>query len=170
MIIVCAWCGQKIGDKPDQDGGSSDEITHGICPSCKEQLFSDRQRTLDNFLNTLDEPVLVINPQGEVELANNSALKFLGKKLEAVSGFKGGDVMECVYARLPEGCGNTSHCVACTIRHNVMETFRTGQSLRQVPAFLKRDTRNSIHTINFLISTEKVGDVVLLRIDEVLAP
>lgn len=169
MIVVCAWCGQKIGDKSDQDGSSSYEITHGICPSCKEQLFMDQQRTLDRFLNQLEEPVLMINPLGEVVLANNTALQLLGKNLEDVSGFKGGDVMECVYARLPEGCGNTRHCVACTIRQNVMETFKTGKSLRQVPAFLNRKTRNSVHTIRFLISTEKVKDIVLLRIDEVVS-
>ena len=76
--------------------------------------------------------------------------------------------MECAYAKLPEGCGNTKHCVACTIRNNVMATFETGRSLRQVPAFLNRIERYGVHQIRFLISTERVEEVVLLRIDEVV--
>jgi hypothetical protein len=101
-------------------------------------------------------------------LANEMALQFLDKDPDAVSGFKGGDVMECAYAKLPEGCGNTVHCAACTIRNNVMETFKTGKSLKRVPASLNRRSRGSVDKMEFLISTEKVDDIVLLRIDEVL--
>ena len=168
MKVVCAWCKKEMGDASSPDEGSNSEITHGICAACKDYFFSDQARTLDRFLNQLDAPVLMVNPQGEVMLANDQALQFLGKDLKAVSGYKGGDVMECAYARLPEGCGNTRHCVACTIRNNVMETFNTGKSLRRVPAFLNRAGRHSIHRIKFLISTERVNDVVLLRIDEVI--
>jgi PAS domain-containing protein len=168
MKVICAWCKKEMGDTPDQDGDSNFEITHGICRSCKDYFFGDQARTLDKFLNQLAAPVLMVNPQGEVVLANDQALQFLGKDLHTVSGFKGGDVMECVYAKLPEGCGNTKHCVACTIRQSVMETFETGKSLRQVPAFLNRLDRRSVHKIKFLISTERVDDIVLLRIDEVV--
>lgn len=168
MKVICAWCNQEIGDNSKQDDALDFEVTHGICNSCKEYFFADRDRTLDKFLNRLEAPVLMVNQHGEVVLANTQALQFLGKELDAVAGFKGGDVMECAYARLPEGCGTTKHCVACTIRNNVMETFTTGKSLRQVPAHLNRQSRSSVHKLRFLISTEKVADVVLLRIDEVI--
>jgi len=168
MKVVCAWCNQDIRDISYQKDVSDFEVSHGICKSCKEYFFADRNRTLDKFLNRLDAPVFMVNPQGDVVLANEKALQFLGKDLDAVSGFKGGDAMECAYAKLPGGCGDTVHCSACTIRNNVMETFKTGKSLRQVPAFLDRQSRNSVHKIRFLISTEKVDDFVLLRIDEIL--
>lgn len=168
MKIICAWCEKEIGNKLDQAEASNFEISHGICGSCKDYFFSDQARTLDQFLNQLDAPVLMVNPQGEVVLANNQALQFLGKDLASVQGFMGGDVMECVYAKLPEGCGDTQHCVACTIRDNVMATFKTGKSLRRVPAFLNRLKRHSVHQIRFLVSTERVDEVVLLRIDEVI--
>ena len=90
MKIICAWCKKEIGDKPDQDEASNFEITHGICGPCKEYFFSDQAHTLDQFLNQLEAPVLMVNPQGEVVLANNQALQFLGKDLESVRGFKGG--------------------------------------------------------------------------------
>jgi hypothetical protein len=167
--VICAWCSQEIEDIPYEEDVSDFTVSHGICKSCEEYFFTDRKLTLDRFLDRLDAPVLMVNPQGEVVSANEKALQFLDKDLDAVSGLRGGEVMECVYARLPGGCGNTVHCAACTIRRNVMETFETGKGLRQVPAFLNRQGRNAIHKIRFLISTEKVDDVVLLRIDEVMS-
>ncbi len=168
MKVVCAWCTMEIGEVPHQDGSQSFEVTHGICKSCKDFFFGDRRLTLDQFLNRLEAPVLMVNTQGEIMLANDKALRLLNKDLESVIGFRGGDVMECAYARLPEGCGNTVHCAACAIRRSVMETFKTGICLQQVPAYLNRLDRKSVHKIKFLISTERVDDIVLLRIDEVV--
>lgn len=152
---------------PGHEAISGFEVTHGICESCKDYFFADKRLTLDGVLNRLEAPVLMVNAQGEVLLVNDKALQLLDKDLESVSGFMGGDVMECAYARLPGGCGNTVHCAACTIRINVARTFETGKGLKQVPAYLNRQNRDSVHEIRFLISTEKVDDVVLLRIDEV---
>ena len=168
MKTVCAWCNKELGDMPDQAGASDFVVSHGICGACKEYFFSEESHTLDQFLNHMDAPVLMINPEGEVVLANDRALQFLGKDLESVKGVKGGNVMECAYSKLPEGCGNTKHCVACTIRNNVTATFETGKSLERVPAFLNRLDRDAVYKTRFLISTEKMADVVLLRIDEVL--
>jgi hypothetical protein len=48
-----------------------------------------------------------------------------------------------------------------------METFETGKSLKSVPAYLNKQNGNTIQKAELLISTEKVDDVVLLRIDEI---
>ena len=50
-----------------------------------------------------------------------------------------------------------------------METHETGKSLLRVPAKLKRNIAQDLTDIKLLISTERVGDVVLLRIDEMKA-
>ena len=80
---------------------------------------------------------------------------------------KGGEVFECAYAGLPGGCGRTVHCDGCTIRINVMDTHRTGQSRLRVPAYLFRGKPDDSEKTDYFISTEKVGKVVLLRIDTV---
>jgi hypothetical protein len=82
-------------------------------------------------------------------------------------GFRGGDVFECAYASLPGGCGETIHCEACTIRNTVMDTFKTGKSHLKTPAYLLQGIPDNYHEIQFEISTEKVKDVVLLRIDKI---
>lgn len=55
-------------------------------------------------------------------------------------------------------------CVVCTIRNTVMDTQRTGKARERAPAWL---FKKNAGRLAFLISTEKVGDRVLLRIDEV---
>ena len=65
------------------------------------------------------------------------------------------------------GCGNTIHCKACTIRNAVMETFDSSRNLHRTPAYLNRAGKDTVQRIRFLISTEKLDEIVLLRIDEV---
>ncbi len=46
-----------------------------------------------------------------------------------------------------------------------METFRTGKARARVGACLNHDTPTGIRREELFISTEKVGRIVLLRID-----
>ena len=168
MKNICAWCKKELENNPLPVENSKYEITHGICQSCKEYFFSDQSHTLDSFLNKLQEPVLMVNEQGNVLLANNHALQLLKKNVSTVNNLKIGNVVECANARLPEGCGHTIHCVACTIRSSITNTFKTGRSLKQVPAVLNHINSYETDQVDFLISTEKVDNVVLLRIDDIL--
>lgn len=102
--------------------------------------------------------------------ANDSALAALGKTRESTVGLRGGEIIECANSRLPGGCGRTVHCVACTLRNSVRETYETGQGVSRVPAWigLHGEADEIARTrLRLLISTEKAGDVVLLRLDEV---
>ena len=47
-----------------------------------------------------------------------------------------------------------------------METHETGRSLSRVPAMLNRNTPEDPEKIKLLISTERLADLILLRIDE----
>jgi len=166
MRQVCAWCGKEMGDS-STDGESHKTITHGICDSCAYHLIAQAGMPLQEYLDGLNTPVLVVNGDGIVETANAHARAVLQKDLSQIVGQKGGDVFECTYARLPQGCGNTIHCAGCTIRRTVMHTHETGQSHTRVPAVLNWENEDERQRILFLISTEKVQDMVLLRIDRV---
>lgn len=123
---------------------------------------------LQKFLDGLDAPVLVVESSGSIKTCNHKARKLVQKDLSEIEGYKGGEVFSCRYARLPEGCGNTVHCSGCTIRRTVMETFQTGKIILRMPATLKPQEYEESQEICFYISTEKVLDVVLLRVDNVL--
>ena len=166
MRQVCAWCGKEMGTYPADDELRK-TITHGICDRCAYHIIAQAGMPLQEYLDGLDTPVLVVNGDGIVEMANAHARAILQKDLSQIVGQKGGDVFECTYARLPQGCGNTIHCTGCTIRRTVMHTHETGQSHTRVLAVLNWENADEKQQIPFLISTEKVRDAVLLRIDRV---
>ena len=164
MKRICSWCKKSLGDVP----GTDDEglVTHGICPDCAAKLFSQMGEDLQKFLDRFGVPIVVVDAEGRVTSSNRSAREALGKDVDAVHGKPGGDVFECVYAHLPEGCGHTMHCSGCAIRRAVMETHETGVPIRNRPAYLNQATPDGPHRVDLLISTERVGETVVLRIDE----
>ena len=111
--------------------------------------------------------IVLVNREGIVVSVNNQAKTMLCKDLAEIKGYKGGEVFECAYARLPEGCGNTTHCSGCTIRRTVMETYGTGKSFLRVPATLNQNSPEDPKETNLLISTERIAELVLLRIDKI---
>ena len=164
MKTVCAWCGNDItlpGCIPVGEG----KISHGICLPCANRMIIQTPFELRAFLDDVAVPVVLVDNEGVVRIANDKVYSMIGKGTEQVEGFSGGDVFQCIYSRLPEGCGNTTHCSGCAIRRTVMETHATGQTRYRVPATLMQQSGEGTNEIRFLISTEKMGDYVLLRID-----
>jgi len=166
MKKVCAWCNTEMVVNTSESN-SDGIITHVMCDDCAEHLLWPFRPTMEDFIDKLDAPVLVVNSVGNVNCANKYAREILQKELPDIVGHPGGVVFECAFARLPEGCGNTLHCDGCTIRNTVIDTFQSGLSHLKIPAGLTRGTSEVNYEIQFLISTEKVKDVVLLRIDSV---
>ena len=171
MTRVCAWCSKNMGTV---DSGIHSEavITHGVCRDCVNkffgvEVFAERGVGLEVFLDSLAAPVVVVDSTVTVKTANRQARVLLQKDLPAIEGYQGGNVFECAHARLPGGCGNTIHCSGCAVRGTVTDTFQSGRSHLKVPAYLKSGTPDDCQEVHLLISTEKVGEVVLLRIDEV---
>ncbi len=162
MRRVCAWCKKEMGTKEDNSG--NDIVTHGICPECEKLLKYDPVITKD-LLNEFEEPVLLLDVDVRCLVANSSASKALDKKIDSIEGCFGGDVICCVHAKEPGGCGETEHCSGCTIRNIVEDTFKTGRRHLKVQIYNFIQTIEGIKKTKFLISAEKRGNRVLLRID-----
>jgi len=167
MRKICAWCQKETAVKKSQSGSDDAPISHGICPDCARKVLSYRAEPLRSFLDRFSDPVFFINAEGQIITANKAAFSVLEKQSKEVEGQLGGDVFDCRYADLPGGCGNTIHCKTCTIRTNVTDTLQSGRSHIRVPAYPDLHHMTGEKKIRFLISTEKVGDAVLLRIDEI---
>jgi len=138
---------------------------HGICPECALSITRGAPRTAGEILNTIAEPIFLIDSDGVVKGANLSALGMLGKELPDIQDEMGGDALECTYAKDAAGCGRTVHCRTCAIRNTVMDTLRTGHGYDKVPAFQSIDTGEGPVVMRFVITTEKLGGNVLLRVD-----
>lgn len=171
MIRVCAWCNTVLGETPDEP---LDGKTHTICYNCWDNVLFQAGVPLEDYLDSLPVPVVQVDADGKVVGANGIAQRMVGKTLDHIAGRKGGDVFECRFARLPEGCGHTTHCTGCTVRRAVMATHETGESLYRIPAWLDIGEIDAYQKVHFRISTRKVDNVVLLEVemaeDSELAP
>lgn len=165
MKSICAWCKTDLG-KIKEDCETAG-ITHGICEKCMKLLLSENCRPMREFLDTLSIPIIMVEPGTKIRTANKFARELLGKDLSEIEDHLPGDVIECVHSKSPGGCGSDIHCKSCVIRNSVTETFATGKGFRDVPAYPDIETLSKVKSVGFKISTEKFGDFVLLRIDNV---
>jgi hypothetical protein len=129
---ICAWCNKVISEGK----GESNDISHGICEDCYSSLLSSEPQKLKSFLDSLEIPLIVVKESGRAEYLNHAAEKLTGKKSEEASDMLGGNIFGCIHSMESGGCGGTIHCKSCTIRNSVEHTFRTGESLMDIPATL----------------------------------
>ena len=141
-------------------------ITHGICDACSQTVLEEVSEPLQQFIHRLEMPVLMINAETLVVTGNRLAQEILGKDLQEIEGQTGGRVIQCTHAFKPEGCGKGQHCQSCTIRRTVTETFKTGKPCIGVRAYPDIQLGAEVKTYHIQITTQKLGDFVLLRIDD----
>lgn len=165
MQSMCAWCDHPLGSR---EGGAGEQhpITHGICRTCSEALWQESGGVpVLEFLQSLEIPTLLVDGDGRVDEVSPHVLSLLEKTQEEVANRLGGEVLDCVNAELPGGCGKTELCSACTVRNTITDTYRTGESHVRVPAALTVRGDGSSREMSFLLTTEKGGDRVLVQIE-----
>jgi len=147
-----------MGSKPPFE---VDDVSHSICQPCRDYYKQQWEGlSLGEYLDRFQLPVLVVDPDGRAVAANRLMAGALGKEEREIFGLLGGEIMECVFARLPEGCGRTAHCTACTVRKTVTHTIETGEPCVRVDAYLERaDGRQKL-----IISTELYKGAVFLEL------
>ncbi|MBN1548203.1 MAG: hypothetical protein JW902_16250 [Syntrophaceae bacterium] len=165
MKRKCSWCGKELEDIPR---GEADPtlISHGVCEDCAFHLLAQCGITLRDYLNKIEAPVFVIDQDNRIIASNERASGLFEKDHADMDNVLCGEVFECEHARLANGCGKTVHCSGCTVRLCIKKTIETGECCDGVPAFLdcSREDTNKVH---FLISTQKFGDAVLLKLEDV---
>lgn len=166
---LCGWCNKSLGD-PVDDGSSSETVSHGICRNCVEGLMAGSGTPMQTFIDSMEFPILVVDQNVAVVSSNKAAATLTGKTLEQTQGKLSGEVFDCVHHTKPGGCGQTTHCKTCTIRNSVEHTYRTGEALADVPAYLDLDNWGGGKRLAFRISTEKRDHLVMLKIEEISDP
>ena len=163
MKVVCAWCKKLLVDDPTGDT----RISHGICEDCLRRMQGETAVSLTDFLNDLEFPVLVTDRDWVVIEANRAAGKILGKSVTGMKQARGGVVIECYYAGLPEGCGKTPQCRGCALRQNIIDTHADGQPRYGLYAQQKVMAGDAPRMVQFRFSTQKIGEMVMFAIEEV---
>ncbi len=163
MLVVCSYCRRTIVE----DRAEGAEVSHGMCPACAEHFDALwRGMSLGEYLDSIDQPVLVVNAEGRVVAANERLAKLFGRDRAELRGLLEGEALACVRSRLPGGCGKTVHCRECTIRRGVERVAQTGIPLERAPAYLETDAGR----VELRISVEAKDGLVKVVIDELTPP
>lgn len=163
MKRLCAWCTRPLGDPApgtDADRG----ISHGICDECIGNILLQQGADLFALLDSLEAPIAMVDEGHAVHALNRAAAELLGMDRDTCTGRAFGLVFECEHARKPEGCGRTIHCSGCAIRRAIQTTVATGQGVTRQPATLRWEDGS----VSLLVTTEKAGSMILVRIDQAL--
>lgn len=164
MPKTCAWCGTAL-ESPDRIHPSCDLSSNRICSQCNDFVSRQVGVPLQDYIDSLPLPVLVLDSDVRVKAVNTTACETLGKKPAEVVEQMGGRVFECAYSLLPGGCGRTVHCSGCAIRRTVTDTWKTGEAQASVPATLTSSNRPDV--VSMRLTTVKAGDMVMLRLDHI---
>ena len=159
MMVVCSYCQTELPDKEPLDDPA---ITHTICPACFDHYTPQWDgQPMAEFLDRFDSPVVAVSNEARILAVNSAAAEAYGIAQREAQGLLGGELLECSYARQPEGCGHTVHCKACTLRNTVTETLSTGRDMHRVPASMT----GLEHTPVLLVSTQLRNGVVFVHIE-----
>ena len=164
MARKCKSCKGAL-DVPKY-GKTIGSISDESCSTCEKKLDSQEGISIQEFIDNLLVAIIVLDQKGSVQTVNEKARSLFNKELFFFKGSSIGKVFECEYAQLPEGCGETVHCSGCAIRTAVTETFTSGNPVIRMGATLKDLKPGEPKKIHYYISTRKIGDAVLLQIEE----
>ena len=161
MKVICSYCKKEMYEKEPFD---DDRVSHGMCPECFDHFEEQIDGlSLDRYLDKFKAPIMIVNADGRIVASNKLAEEMMGKPRREIFGLLGGEAMECAYARLPEGCGNTVHCETCTIRKTVMNAMESGEPQLHVHVTLRQADRE----VKMVISTDKIDEVIRIVIESV---
>ncbi len=138
-----------------------------MCTSCAEHFGRLwRGMSLSDYLESLPEPVIVVNGEGRVLGANEKlATLFQREKSQLSCGLMTGQAFACVRSRLPEGCGGTVHCRDCAIRRAVTQVHDTGRPVRSAKAFIQTEAGR----VEMTISAHPEGPLVRVTVEQLAA-
>lgn len=139
-------------------------VSHGMCEKCFAYFSHQLDGvSLETYIEQFDLPVLIVNEDARILATNSLAQQTIDKPTRDVIGSHAGNVMECAHARLAEGCGNTDHCLGCTIRNMINEVTKSSESRLHVSAVLSQDEKN----IKMVLSAEKLDSFVQITIEQI---
>lgn len=164
MKTICAWCNSVITASAGADDGG---VSHGICGECWDRFLPCMESpAFRDYIETLTAPVLVVDNGAGIVLANSKACTLLAKTPSEIEGKRCGEAIECPLAELAGGCGKTSHCKICIFRQTLLDTYMSTRSHYDIPADLEISTAGGVKNLNYLISTQRAGDFVFLKITD----
>lgn len=162
---ICLYCKAEIA-LIDEDHVVDERVSHGVCPICFPKFVAGSGKNFSDFLSSFTKPIFLIDQNARVIWANELAKNMTKMDLTELEGSLYGEIFECTHATLGTGCGTTIHCKSCTIRQTIEETAKSGKPCYKIPAYMDLGDQINQKSIQFFISTQKAGEVLLLQIEK----
>ena len=161
MTASCTLCGRSVLPNAKT---SRRNITAGICDSCISQVSGTSDCSM--LLEAIDAPILLMqgNPR-QVITANRRALALFEKMPHEVESHRGGQIFDCVHSFTEAGCGKDANCENCKIKNAIVDTFTSANPHLGVSTELAIKKANGARAYLLQVSTEKLGDLALVRIE-----
>lgn len=158
MARTCGWCGTAIAEGGDPRGS-------GLCPACTVRLEPDQKVSVQEIIDPIPAPVLVVDDDIAVSLLNQRGREVLGLGPERARGRRAGELFRCIHDLEPGGCGRTIHCSGCALRRVVTAVCQSGEPQFDVPATLRVGDPDRPEAVAMTVSAFKRGEVVMVKID-----
>ena len=130
---------------------SVDDITHR---KSNEQNLKDALAELAVIHENAPIAMMILDPDRRVRKVNGFVALFAGRPAAEMIGMPGGEALRCLHhLDNPRGCGFGPHCSECRVRQAVLETFASGQSQRDIEAWLPFPDDETTREKCLLIST-----------------
>jgi hypothetical protein len=140
---------------------------YGVCLECRQKFEDElKGRELEKFRKAVEFPVILVNKDLRVLASNESCLSRICAGESHPRGLRWGEFMGCQNAQSPEHCGNTPNCLECVIRKTANQTLKTGKPQKKVAATLVREERGRKERLEMILSTENLGDLVQVTVED----
>jgi len=96
------------------------------------KIFSE-QNLVANFLNTIQDILVVLNQERQIVYANRNLLDWLNfEQIDQVCGLRFGEAVQCVHAHdLEGGCGTSEHCQMCGAARAILSSQRGEEDIQE---------------------------------------
>jgi len=95
------------------------------------EVAADHQKLLQEplvqqLLDNLPEPAMILNPQRQVVLANDKLAALLNAEPEQLLGCRPGEILHCIHCQdCAGGCGTSKFCAQCGAGRAIWESQKT---------------------------------------------
>jgi len=139
------------------------------------QLPSASERELAAIFDGTPIPMILVDGQRRVHLANRAAAEAGMRTRDEMIGLRGGEALRCLHALDdPKGCGFGPSCETCRVRLLATETLETGKIHRRVEATYELAHDGDRRQMHVLVSSTPLDlprdDRVLVCIEDVSEP
>jgi len=163
VTAICSICrgdAENLGADGREAGGFN------LCDKCRKDFELKNAASLVPLLDRYSEPVMVVDSAGRLLSCNRLAEGVLGRRLIGIRGLLPGEFMKCGVATKHTGCGRGVKCGDCNLRQAIRTTFNEGRPIQKLPVALDAIHNGKVSIRRFTLSTQKVGEVVQLRIED----